>query len=347
MCDEFKYNEKVPQRQRGIVILTEQVSAIQAKILKELIADGRKSDSEIAKKIGLTKEIVKKNRSQMEQIGIITGATIHINYKSFGYKGVAHILINVASQQEDQLVGYLQKMPELYSFYSRGVKGNLDVIVILKTLEQLNEIKDAIKRHFSVLEMRTAIWTDVKEMNQNLALNPDNRKNIGDPIKYQTKTQKKSKPEIMVIDQIDQKIADKLSENGRLSMETLSREIGISSDTAKRRYEKLKKNGVLKVTIQVNPTKIGYQALCLFFTITSHVNSLSIIEKISRIPDIISIMKTTGDYDLQIWAMVQDINQLLSIQEELGKIQGILRMDMEVVRVLSIWPTPRQYISTF
>ena len=77
----------------------------------------------------------------------------------------------------------------------------------------------------------------------------------------------------MILDQIDQKIADKLSENGRVPMETLGREIGISSDTVKRRYEKLKKNGALKVTIQVNPNKIGYQAMCVFFTVTSHENS--------------------------------------------------------------------------
>ena len=84
----------------------------------------------------------------MEENGIITGATIHINYKSFGYKAVAHILINVDSQQEDQLIEYLQKMPEVYSFYNRGVKGNLDVIIILKTLEQLNDIKDELKDVF-------------------------------------------------------------------------------------------------------------------------------------------------------------------------------------------------------
>jgi DNA-binding Lrp family transcriptional regulator len=283
----------------------------------------------------------------MEEMGIITGATIHINYRSFGYKAVAHILINVESQQADQLIGYLQKMPEVYGFYSRGIKGNIDVITILKTLEQLNDIKDSIKRHFSVLEMRTAIWTDVKEMNENLTIIPDNRRNVEETINYQTQAQKKINPQTTVIDQIDQKIADKLSENGRVPMETLGREIGISSDTAKRKYEKLKKNGVLKVTIQINPLKIGYQALCLFFTVTSHEKSFLVIEKISRIPNIISIMKTTGDYDLQIWAMVQDIDQLLSIQEELGKIQGILRMDMEVVRVLDKWPTPRQCISTF
>jgi Lrp/AsnC family transcriptional regulator for asnA, asnC and gidA len=283
----------------------------------------------------------------MEEIGIITGATIHINYKSFGYKAVAHILINVDSQQADQLIGYLQKMPGVYSFYNRGVKGNIDVVTTLKTLEQLNEIKDEIKRHFSVLEMKTAIWTDVKEMNENLSITSGNKKNVLGAINYQTETQKKSNPQTMVIDQIDQKMADKLSENGRVSMETLGREIGISADSAKRRYEKLRQNSVLKVTIQINPIKIGYQALCLFFTITSQENSLLIIEKISKIPDIISIMKTTGDYDLQIWAMIQDVEQLLSIQEELGKIQGILKIDMEIVRVRKKWPTPRQYISTF
>ncbi|MGA3060035.1 MAG: AsnC family transcriptional regulator [Candidatus Bathyarchaeia archaeon] len=325
---------------------------MQAKILKELLADGRKSDSEIAEKTGLTKEVVKKNYNKMEEIGVITGATIHINYKSFGYKAVAHILINVDSQQTDQLIEFLQKMSGVYSFYNRGVKGNIDVVTTLKTLEQLNEIKDNIKRHFSVLEMRTAIWTDVKEMNQNLSITSDNTKNLLEVINYQGKTRKKINSQSMNIDQIDQKIADKLSENGRISMQTLGREIGISPDTAKRRYEKLKNNGVLKVTIQINPVKIGYQAMCVFFTVTSHENSFVLIEKISKIPDVISIMKTTGDYDLQIWAMAKDLGQLLFIQGEIGKIPGISRIDMEVLGLEENsnwlkWPSPRQYISTF
>ncbi len=211
-----------------------------------------------------------------------------------------------------------RKCLEVYAFYSRGVKGNWDVVAILKTLEQLNAIKDEFKRRFSILEMRTAIWTDVKEMNYNLTITSVMRKRKRESVNYQVKAQRSS-PQSMILDQIDQEIADKLSENGRVSMETLGREIGISSDTAKRRYEKLKKNGVLKVTIQINPNKIGYQALCIFFTVTSHENSFAIIEKISRIPDVISIMKTTGDYDLQIYAMVKDLGQFLSVQEQLGK----------------------------
>ena len=284
----------------------------------------------------------------MEETGIITGATTHINYKSFGYLAIAHLLINVEPQQEGQLIEYVQKMPEVYGFYSRGVKGNLDVITTIKTLEQLNDIKDAFKARFSILEMRSAIWTDVKEMNYNLSIVSANSKEREAALNYQVKLHRSS-PQPMSMDQIDLKIADKLAENGRISTEMIGKEIGISPDTAKRRYEKLRKNGVLKVTIQINPNKIGYQALCVFFTVTSHENSLVIIEKISRIPDIISIMKTTGDYDLQIYAMVKDLGQLFSVREELGRIQGITKMDEEILPVYNMekWPSPRQYISTF
>lgn len=337
--------KKYHQRPRGRKITSEQISAVQAKILKELLGDGRQADGEIAKKIGEPKKNVTDSIDEMKKMGIITGATIHINYKSFGYKAVAHLNITVEPEQEEQFTSYLQKMPELYSFHNRGPKGNFDVVAILRTLEQLNDIKDAIKRNFSVSDMKTGIWTDVKEMNHNLAIVSDGLRKNG-PIDYHVKTPP-SNPQMVALDQVDLKIADGLAENGRVSMETLGREVGVSPDTAKRRYEKLKKNGALKVTIQIDPTKIGYQALCIFFTATSHENPFLMVEKICEIPDIISVMKTTGDYDLQVWGIVKDIGELLSIQEELGKIQGILRTDMEIGRLPNLWPTPRQYISTF
>ena len=334
--------------QEGVSILTEQVTKIQAEILKELIVDGRKTEMEIGKKLGLTKEVVRKNYLKLEAIGVITGATIHINYKSFGYKAVAHILINIDAQQADKLVDYLQKMPEVYSVFNKEVKGTVDLVVILRTLEQLNVVKDSIKKNFPVLEMKTAIWTDVKEMNQNLAIVKQDLKDITKE-NHEIK-RNENDTQTAIVDEIDQRITDKLAENGRISMDSLAKEIGISPDNAKKRYEKLKKKGVLKVTIQINLSKIGYQAMCIFFTTTSNEKSNLIVEKVSRIPNIISIMKTSGDYDLQIYAMVQDIGQLLYIQEQIGKIPGIIKIEQEISRIndeLKKWPSPRQYISTF
>ena len=53
---------------------------------------------------------------------------------------------------------------------------------------------------------------------------------------------------------------------------------------------------------------------------------------------------------MQIYAMVQDLDRLLSIEEEIGRIQGITKVDVELRRFgekWTKWPSPRQYISTF
>ncbi|MCW4046674.1 MAG: AsnC family transcriptional regulator [Candidatus Bathyarchaeota archaeon] len=329
------------------MVQVKQISEVQAEILRQLLIDGRKNAREIAQATGLSEKVVERNYRKMEKTGIITGATIHINYKLFGYKAVADMLINVYFRQSDQLIEYLRKMPETYSVTNRDIEGNISAVFILKTLEQLNEVKDSIRRNFSVLEMKTAIWTEVREMHYNLAITEKNRKKNEGPIIAATNTVKNKN---QCIDMIDQKIADQLAENGRISMKSLGKKIGISPQAAKRRYERLKDIGALKVTIQVNPNRIGYRALCIFFILISDGKLDLIIDKISEIRDIISIMKTTGDYDLQVYAMVQDLNRLLSIQEEIGKIQGITKADIELLRFdekWTQWPTPRQYISTF
>ncbi len=322
---------------------------IQAKILKELLIDGRKSTGEIAKEIGETKKTVNRHYQEMKLQGIIQGATLHVNYKKFGYKAVAHILITVDPKQADGLIEYAGKKPETYAVYGFGSKGNVRIVSILKTLQQLDEIKDAIKQQFSISSLRTTIWTDVKEMHGNLALEPQKKTTI-EKANASTKGQKTSniQEKKIVIDEIDEKIVEKLSENGRSPFGKIGQEIGISADTAKRRYQKLKNNGFIKVTIQIDPAKIGYQAMVLLFVIvTLQENSFSIIEKIRRVPDVISIMKTSGDYDLQVYVLVRDLNQLLTVQDDIGNIQGINRMDIEINRIPNKWPTPRQYMSTF
>ena len=280
----------------------------------------------------------------MKKLGIIKGATTHINYKLFGFKAVANILITVKPDQANQLLEYLKGVPEIYSAFTRGIEDKIGVIAILKTLEQLNTIKDTIKGKFSVLEMKTIIWTDVREMNENLAIIDDNRKKVLEPKSNRTKTNLSK----IIIDELDQKIADRLAENGKASMQLLAKEIAISTATAKRKYERLKNIGALKVTIQIDPVKIGYQALCIFLIVASEKEGSQIIKKISEIPDIISIMKTTGDCDFEVYAMIQNLEQLLFIQEEIGRIEGISDIETEISRlVFDKWPSPKQYISTF
>ncbi len=325
-----------------------EITPIKAGILRALLVDGRKSISEIAEKMGVPEKVVQENFLEMKRSGIIEGATIHFNYKGFGYFAVAYMLITVDPMQADEMVEYVKRMQDIYSAYKCGQKGNLRVVATLKNLKQLDEIKDALKQRFSISNLRTVIWTDVKEMHENLLLTTD--KGIPEKGESQDNAKKLDKRSklIVKIDEVDLKIVDALSEDGLAPFSKIAEKVGVSSSTVKKRYEKLTRSGMIKVTIQIDLSKIGYNALAVFFvTFTLQIDSLSIVERISRTSDVISIMKTSGDYDLQVYVMIRDINQLLSIQDEFAEIPGIAKVEMDVNRVLKKWPTPRQYISTF
>jgi Lrp/AsnC family leucine-responsive transcriptional regulator len=325
------------------------ISPIQATILKHLLVDGRKSCTKIAKECSVAKEVIYENYKELKQAGIIKGATIHINYGGFGYKAVVSLLIITDPAQADNLIQFVHKMPDIYSVYKTGPGGNIRVIATLKTLQQLDEIKDSIKQKFPISEIKTGIWTGVKEMHENLNL-ASNGSIINSNISLQTKsaTPVSSNNRSQEIDEIDLQITQLLAANGREPLSKIAQQIGISTNAVIKRYKNLKKYGLIKATIQIDPAKIGYRAVVIFFAaFTIQADPLSIIERISRIPDIISIMKTSGDYDLQIYAMIKNIEQLLTIQEEFTKIPGIAKMELDIFRTLKIWPTPRQYISTF
>jgi uncharacterized linocin/CFP29 family protein len=72
----------------------------------------------------------------------------------------------------------------------------------------------------------------------------------------------------------------------------------------------------------------------------------SVVEALAKIPDVIIITKTSGDFDLQLTAVVRDINQSFALQDEIARICGITKMEVSARKVPDRWPTPQQYIST-
>ncbi len=59
-------------------------------------------------------------------------------------------------------------------------------------------------------------------------------------------------------------IVGKLAVEGRASFSKIAREMELSTDTVVKRYHKLKEKGAMKVSIQINPNKIGYTSILDF-----------------------------------------------------------------------------------
>jgi len=329
----------------GLVAMKD-LDEIDIKILKELLKDGRKSFTTIAEECQTSKDIVWKHYKNMTEAGIIVGATIQFNYPKFGYSEVAMIMLSVDSQYVTDVFERLKKIPDLTSFRCYNAPHNLAAISWLKSLRDLERVKELINKQSIIDEIKTCLWTDVRNIPENILVGTSENKTEKENESSQAgaDAQKSS----VTIDEIDMSIVEKLTQNGRLPFSKIAQEIGVSTDTIIRRYEKLRKNNFIKVSIQINPLELGYQAILdLYIALTNQSKTKEVVDKLSKIPGVAYLVKISGNYDLHVLALVKDCKDIIAINEEIVKIPYIKRMEASMRQVYPAWPNPRQHISTF
>lgn len=314
-------------------------------ILKELLNDGRRSFTALAKKCQKSKDVIWKHYREMEKAEIIVGATVQYNYPSFGYEGVGSILVNVEAQHIDEVLTRLKKFSIIRPFRQYNSLYNIGIIANLRKLCDLDMIKEELRRQNPVNSIRTYLWTGVKNTPENLSMGFEQKIVPQKEDKSQKNALKKWNGKI---DELDMQIVDRLTIDGRTAFSKLGQEFGVSTDTIARRYAMLVEKGLIKVTIQVNPVKLGYKGILnCYLSMASQTTIKNTIEKICRIPDVSYIVKTVGEYDLQVTILIRGIEEIYQNSEELIKINNIKKIETDLRPIPEIWPSPRQYISTF
>ena len=321
------------------------IDKIDAKILKGLLQDGRRNFSDLAKECGVSTNVIRKRFAKMEKDGTIVGATVQADYKCLGYLAIATLLLNVESQHVESALERLRQISSLLVIRQFNSRYSIRLIAKLKSLKELDQIREAIRLHNSVIDIRTYFWLDMRNTPENLSFGIAENQNgsLSERILKTCGFQQS-----FAIDEIDLAIVEKLSQNGRMSFRKISKEIGITADTVIRRYKRLVDSGNMKVSIQINPEKLGYCAnLDFSIAFACQQETDVILKNLSKIPDVIIILKTSGDYDLHVTAMARDTEQQFRIQEEIAKIPNIARLETAARRIPCEWPTRTQHISTF
>ena len=130
------------------------------------------------------------------------------------------------------------------------------------------------------------------------------------------------------MDKTDFEIIKKLFNNSRCSFRKIAIELGVSTETVIRRYEKLKEMGAIKPTINIDITKLGYEVRDWYMiSLKPQVNKSHIISEIAKIHDINRVIKAIGDYDILAIAIIKDFKHMYRIGNELNKIEGIIRIE--------------------
>ncbi len=319
---------------------------IDVKILKVLLTDGRKSFTDIAEECNTSKDIVWKHYKEMKATGIIVGATIQFNYQKFGYSGMAMIMLSVDLQNIDDVFLRLKKIPGVNIFRYYNATYNVGVISYLKSLRDLENVKEIISKQSKINEIKTYFWTDIRNIPENVLVDSLENRTMQPDLSSQASADVQK--DLVNVDEIDMQIIEKLTKNGRMSFSKIAQEIGVSTDTITRRYNNLTKNNFIKVSIQINPIELGYQAILeLNIALINQSKTKEVVDRLSIIPGVSYLVKISGSYDLLVVALVKDCTAIITINEAIVKIPSVKRIDSTMRQVCPAWPGPRQYISTF
>jgi len=132
------------------------------------------------------------------------------------------------------------------------------------------------------------------------------------------------------IDKLDLQIIQQLMHDASVSYAEMAKKLFVSAGTIHVRIKKLQDSGVINgMKFQVDLKKLGYDVIA-FIGIYLEKSSLydTVAKDLKKIPEIVRMNYTTGNYSIFAEIVCKDIAQLRAIlHDELQKIKGIERTE--------------------
>lgn len=219
------------------------------KILGELVLNSRIPLNRLAKKVGLSREVVTYRINQLKSKWIITNFHAVINEEKIGYlRNTCFIqLKGISPSEEKYFLDFLKKHE--YITYIGTVIGKWNVVFDLiskdrKDMEKIvKEIQKKIKKYVSIFSIAG-----------NLISGGYYPEKI-----FGTYRKKEVRGKKIKIDKIDLKILKILSENSREEYSEISKKLNMTANAIKYRIKNLEESGIISYyTISVDIKKLGY-----------------------------------------------------------------------------------------
>ncbi|MBN1357559.1 winged helix-turn-helix transcriptional regulator [Candidatus Bathyarchaeota archaeon] len=118
------------------------------------------------------------------------------------------------------------------------------------------------------------------------------------------------------MDDIDRKIISQLQEDGRTTLQDLSKITGYTSMGTKKRLEKLLKSETIKVSALINPDALELHPAIVMLEMESAEAMQDLLERFKDCPRVIHMFKTIGGYNLIALVVAETQDTLESISTE-------------------------------
>jgi DNA-binding Lrp family transcriptional regulator len=287
------------------------------KILYELDTNSRQPFSEMAKKVGLSKDSVIYRINSLQKEGIIKQFHTVIDVGKLGYISFRLYLKlqNATPQKEAEIIEYLNKNKCIAWIASLDGEYDIGTWILAKSIKEMNVLwKDLLKKYINFIENRKlTIWTKISYFPRAYLL--EKPQNLGEYVFI-------TEPEEIKIDDKDLELLKLLAPDARISVVDLSKKLFMTPKTVAAKIRDLEKRKIIiGYRTLFDLDKLGYQYFKL------HINLKNVTEEkekkfrqyVKQHPNIVFDNEVLGGDDFEIEIQVKDLQEFRLVVEDIKK----------------------------
>ena len=147
------------------------------------------------------------------------------------------------------------------------------------------------------------------------------------------------------MDKLDHIILMELTKNSAKSFLALSKKLGIQSSTVQKRYEKMKKDGViLGASTMINLSLLGYKGKAFLFIKYSKGVNPSFRKKVMQIPNLFLFADVIGEFDALVMMTYRDTSEIKDVCDKI-RADSCVRQIKVAVTTDTFFPVKQEYLN--
>ncbi len=288
------------------------LDSIDRKIIFELEKNSRIPENALARKLRISREVVRYRMNQLTKMGIIEGYTTWINIVGMGYQ-CHKVYLKLFGDQKtrDNFLNLLKERQDVFWIGVADGSWDVGVTFFSKSNSSYYSVRRDLFSTFSATISDKRMGLVVNAYTYGLKfLTPSENENIG---LFDETTNHD-------VDSLDRRILKELFLNSRIRLVDLARKCSSSMDTIRNRIKNLEKNGIItRYTIRLNHQKLGvefYKAFLYFDLFDQNVEN-KLVEFCNGHPNIVHLVKTITPWEIELEIMVESHSQYNSVLHEL------------------------------
>ncbi len=283
------------------------------RILSELDMDARMPMTELAKKVGLSRQVVEYRIKRLKRENVIFGSKAIFDSVVTGFKWyrVAFRLLNVKKEEKDELIKYLKEHKHMC--WLGEVGGNWDLVMnfICKDNFQFNNIFEELITKYGkyIRDYEILIYINLHDLERGYIIKKEKQ------ARKEFYHEMKINPSIK-LDDLDNNIIMELSKNADITNLELAQKLNVTGNTIKNRINEMKKNKLLLgFRLFINPTVFGYKSHMLFLEITrlDLEKEKQLYAYLKTLPNITFIVKHIGKWRIGMEIETKDEQEFQDI----------------------------------